>query len=464
MKKKMFFINGGVALGTLVIVVMLIVVLVTNGDVNNDSKKSSDGKTNTVTETISDDKETEPDTEKENGTETETEAEKETEPETNTTGKIDISDIKNKDVDECYEILAQSKLEFGNVSYKAAYSAIIELYNKVYADVTFSLVYFDDDDTPELACGETGYYVSLYTFKDGMVYTLMDRWGYGAGGNHGYEYLPGMSVIRNYNADNAGAVMNETYISIKVVGEVVQESYLYLKTTYFDDVDGNGEPGSDEPTGEQYIRYYLEDVEITEEEYRAKIVEGYYEELCGKYNGDDVLDSPTRETIKDSECKRAYKEVIQQYESVHSTLDVKYDLIDFNGDNVPELICGLKDYYVSMYTYKDGKVYEVMDDWGYGIGGNYGYMYWPSKNVIMNVNSDMGGAIYYTYYGEMNVNCEIEEIYTLKEEYDDSGINVKYYIGEEEISELEYENYIMGGSFFYIEGKYSKEEMEVYLK
>ena len=286
MKKKKIFIYGGVVLATLVIVVMLIVVLVTSGDVDNDAKKSSERETNIVTETTSDDKETESVTQKE--------TEKETELETNTTGKIDISDIKNKDDEECYEILGQSKFDFGNVSYKEAYSAIIDLYNKAYEDVTFSLVYFDDDDTPELACGNTGYYVSLYTFKDGMVYTLMDSWGYGAGGNHGYEYLPGMSVIRNYNADNAGSVMNETYISIEVVGEGVHESYLYLKKTFFDDVDGNGEPGSDEATGEEYIRYYLEDVEITEAEYRAKIVEGDFEELYGKYNGDDVLDSLAR--------------------------------------------------------------------------------------------------------------------------------------------------------------------------
>ncbi len=52
-------------------------------------------------------------------------------------------------------------------------------------ELTFDLIYLNDDDVPELVAGVTDYSVSLYTFADGQVYTLADNWGYGAFGNHG---------------------------------------------------------------------------------------------------------------------------------------------------------------------------------------------------------------------------------------------------------------------------------------
>ena len=464
MKKKTGFIIGGVALATLVIVAALIIVLVTGGDADNDSKKSNDGETSTVTEATSDNKEIESDAEKE----TDTETEKETEAESNTAGKVDISDVENKDKDESKAILAQSTLDFGTTSYKEAYLAIIGLYKNIYnqQSVLFDLIYFDEDDVPELVAEvDTG--LTMYTFKDGLVYKAIDSWGYGAAGNQGYAYLPYMGVVRNYNTDHMGIILYETYIYIDVTSQGVKEERVCLRSEHFEDANGNGDYDAGEKTGVEYDRYYLDEEEITKEKYNEYVVNGEFVTLygyCGWDSIEQALNKPASVTVKDSECKKAYKEVIEQYESAHSTSDAKYDLIDFNGDNVPELVCDVKDYYVSMYTYKDGKVYVVMDDWGYGAFGNYGYQYCPSKNVVMNVNSDMGGAIYNTYYGKMNDNCEIEDMYTLKEEHDDLGIDVKYYIDEEEISELEYEDYMIGGSFFYIEGQYTKEEMEVFLK
>lgn len=76
-------------------------------------------------------------------------------------------------------------------SYQEAYMAMLalcELSND--ANLTCDLIYVDDDDIPELAVGYTGYWVSMYTYHDGKVSTLMDRWAYGAMGNVGYEYIP----------------------------------------------------------------------------------------------------------------------------------------------------------------------------------------------------------------------------------------------------------------------------------
>lgn len=168
--------------------------------------------------------------------------------------------------------MGQSKFDFGNVSYKEAYSAIIELYNKAYDDVTFSLVYFDDDDTPELACGKTGYYVSMYTFKDGVVYTLMDRWGYGAGGNYGYEYLPGENVLLSLNSDMGGAIHTIYYAKMNEDNEIEDIYFLREET---DDLGVN-------------TKYYIDDEEITEYDYEDYILEGDFFMIRGEYSRSEM--------------------------------------------------------------------------------------------------------------------------------------------------------------------------------
>ena len=73
----------------------------------------------------------------------------------------------------------------------------------------------------------------------------MDEWGYGAMGNAGYDYAPGKNRLMNYNADYAGAIGNEYYMTVKD-GEIVTD---YWVTYYnFDDVNGNGEPDEEELT------------------------------------------------------------------------------------------------------------------------------------------------------------------------------------------------------------------------
>lgn len=52
-------------------------------------------------------------------------------------------------------------------------------------DIEYDLIYLDEDHIPELVAGQTGYYVNVYTYDAGMLCTVMEEWGYGAGGNHG---------------------------------------------------------------------------------------------------------------------------------------------------------------------------------------------------------------------------------------------------------------------------------------
>lgn len=166
--------------------------------------------------------------------------------------------------------------------YQEAYRAVGRLCSLQNSEETFALLYIDEDETPELAAGMSGYYVSLYTFHDGTIYTLMNQWAYGAMGNHGYEYAPRQNSLRNYNADYAGAVLYTTYMQIGA-GYTI-DTIASVKTLNFDDVNGNGSPDEEEMGSVGlYCASYVDGREITAEE-AAAYDKGEYEYLNGEMN------------------------------------------------------------------------------------------------------------------------------------------------------------------------------------
>lgn len=172
--------------------------------------------------------------------------------------------------------------------YKAAY---LEHINTIEDSdtLTYELIHIDDDDIPELAVAKNGYHVSLYTYADGMVHTLMDQWSYGAMGNAGYEYAPKMNSIRNYNSDYAGLIRWTAYASNTDNSEL--EWSTIIESRYFDDKNGNNTPDEDEPYSENAskILLYVDDgnVEITADEAAAYNV-GEYEYIIPEMTLDEI--------------------------------------------------------------------------------------------------------------------------------------------------------------------------------
>lgn len=154
--------------------------------------------------------------------------------------------------------------EFGG--YKEAYRAVSRLCDlESGGREEYNLIYFDDDDIPELVAGVNGYYTSLFSYKDGKVYALMNRWAYGAMGNAGYEYCPKMNSMRNYNADYAGAIMYTTYMAIR--DQNTMNVVAQIETFNFDDANGNGEPDENETGSIGYYGVsYIDGREATDEE------------------------------------------------------------------------------------------------------------------------------------------------------------------------------------------------------
>ena len=178
-------------------------------------------------------------------------------------------------------------------SYQEAYEAVGRLLDMSNEDgafemtVTYDLIDVDGDEVPELAAGVNGYYISLYTYSDGKVYTLLDRWSYGVMGNAGYEYAPKKNSLRNYNSDYAGAILYTTYMEVKKDHRV--ETVAQIKTVNFDDVNGNGVPDEDETESMgNYGVTYLNGKEASPEECAAYDA-GKYEMICGDLSLEELV-------------------------------------------------------------------------------------------------------------------------------------------------------------------------------
>lgn len=153
------------------------------------------------------------------------------------------------------DLLSDGKKNGEFTSYQEAYRAVSRLSDLEWSgSAEYDLIYFNEDDIPELAAGVEGYNVSLYTYRDGKIYMLMDAWAYGAMGNAGYEYCPGKNSMRNYNSDYAGAIMYTTFMAIR---EGKMDVVVQIVTYNFDDSNGNGIPdeGEEESLGMYGVNY-----------------------------------------------------------------------------------------------------------------------------------------------------------------------------------------------------------------
>jgi len=153
--------------------------------------------------------------------------------------------------------------------------------------LTYDLIYFNDDKIPELVAGHTGYWVSMYTYEDGKVYTVIDHWPYGAMGNVGYEYIPKKNVLRNYNNDFAGA-SQYTYFGKMKRHKLVDYYSKELRRDMFIDKNKNGIPEEDEFLEDKFV-YYYGNKKISEEKFNKYLIGGEYEEICGTLSKKKIL-------------------------------------------------------------------------------------------------------------------------------------------------------------------------------
>lgn len=206
-------------------------------------------------------------------------------------GVITKEGVKPEDNDE--KLFLSSDIQIKEYSsdtpYQIAYADIVAEFEEHFPDddYSYNLIYFDQDDVPELVafrpCG-----LSMYTYNSGKIYTLTDDWTFGVMGNRGYEYIPYNNVLRNYNADLAGAIVYETYMKIDENKELVDYYEASLSQWFFDDKDGNYSYSDDELLDDGEVIYYLDDKKISKKEYDSYVIEGEYEYIEGTMSADEI--------------------------------------------------------------------------------------------------------------------------------------------------------------------------------
>lgn len=214
-------------------------------------------------------------------------------------GKYVEKNIVSSTISEVRKCL-MNEYESSAKDWKAAYKHIIRVFDimgnkgEYKTEYNYDLLDIDGDSLKELIIDKTGYACSLYSYKDGHIICLMDSWGYGAMGNHGYEYVPGKNCLSNFNADFAGLIGKQYYMAIEE-GKLVTP---YWSVTYnFDDKNENGEPDDDEIEGNTFedgvgkTLYYSDYPELSEDDVKRKIEElsSYtYEYLTGTKSKDEI--------------------------------------------------------------------------------------------------------------------------------------------------------------------------------
>lgn len=148
---------------------------------------------------------------------------------------------------------------------------------------------------------------------------------------------------------------------------------------------------------------------------------------------------------------REYMKIINRIENECSENDIMCDLIYFNNDNIPDLLIENAGYWVSLYIYENGEIYNLIDEWVYGDGGNSGYQYQEKKGTILNYSTDFAGAIISKNILILNLKNEFDTLLVTQRGANGENINNKeidealeayggHFYNNKKISEQEYNN------------------------
>lgn len=136
--------------------------------------------------------------------------------------------------------------------------------------------------------------------------------------------------------------------------------------------------------------------------------------------------------MEETGWKQAYLAKAEELEEKYG-FSMEYDLIYIDSDDIPELVAGPTGYWLILYTWKDGEVYELIDYAPYGTHGRI-YCFEPYQGIIEESVYDMittgeesdSYTVFYTGYHTVTEDMEIMEQYELIEEWRETGSTYFY--------------------------------------
>lgn len=264
-----------------------------------------------------------------------------------------------------------------------AYEKYVEESSGMQESFTFSLIYVDDNEIPELvAYGDCeAFGTKICTYYQGEVHEQQFS-------RLGYTYLEKENLICN-DAGHMGVYYD--YVFTIENGEFV----LIAKGDYVEDY-GKYTEMPDKPV----FDYSWDDVSVSEEEYFENL-EAVYDETNAVYAleyYETVRDAYLNLETHSDAVSRAYAgaesetlEALEAYEKyVENNPGVIFELLYIDDDNVPEMfVHNIKDTTCRLCCYNDGKIIE--NDMGY-----YLLQYIEKGNIFyMTEGMENDSLIYY---------------------------------------------------------------------
>lgn len=229
--------------------------------------------------------------------------------------------------------------------YAAAYIEKIHSFGDEY---TYNLIYLNDDEIPELVVDYPGFYVSIFTWRDEALFTVMDDYPYGTGGNMGYQYLPKESIILSTNNDMAGAIINDYYMTLSNEFEIIDLYDELPNVRYYKDKNGNKQIDENEISADTPY-YFYGDTEITEDEYLDYQIPGDYESIKGTFSVAEIL---SLLDVSETSANAIYTEILYNdysvFELIGQSKEDIYNVFSKPTGGTPvtgELLYGGTEYY-----------------------------------------------------------------------------------------------------------------------
>ena len=166
-------------------------------------------------------------------------------------------------------------------AYLTAYLEICENDHQEFGsdNTSYGLYDIDKDGTPELIINHLSSWMNMYSYADDQIYTIMDRYPYGAGGNMGYWIYPFDNCITYSFTEFAGLIYYECFLTI-TPEHTLKETDM-LKSYMFHDDNNDGIPQEEEINRDGSLsKCYLNNKEITFQEYEQFQNEHAIEEIA----------------------------------------------------------------------------------------------------------------------------------------------------------------------------------------
>lgn len=170
-----------------------------------------------------------------------------------------------------------------------SYSAQMESFES-YINWKYDFIYLDDDNIPELVVSESRNWISVYSYKDGEVHTILDC-GLASLANECYEYYPRTGIVYFTGYTDAMATFWEKYYRLNE--KYMLENEYYVTFCSYNDLNGNGQRDMNEPMIENNIEeIWYEGRQISQGEYEALPYSKYsFEDLSGKKTTQEAIEA-----------------------------------------------------------------------------------------------------------------------------------------------------------------------------